>query len=101
MKKWEYETETFDKSGNTEGIDSRGQEGWEVCSVDWHYDDKFILILFKREIPEPPANSDAVAEEKLPRGDQFGDPWGDGGSPQSLAFMKKASRNDDLPSSSD
>lgn len=100
MKSWEYVCFIEDERSKVHGvigcIKSWAKNGWRVISFNWGPP---VSALMEREITEPPESPTTVAEERLPRGDQYGDVIR--GSPENQAFMKKALREDDLPPPSD
>lgn len=60
MKKWEYK-ELLTHSGYLIRIlNLRVKDGWEVVSIEWPTSTKSqrVRIILKREITEPPAESD-------------------------------------------
>ena len=70
--------------------------GWELVSVVGLPLSR--RAYFKREIPESPAATSIVAEERLPTGDEFGDPQDSG---QEILNLREISSASEFPMTPD
>ena len=73
MEKWEYIWKSVQRISLDSDLNAFGQQGWEVCSVDW-ISMPTVLVLFKRKLLNSPVTQprprkawdNGISEEELP-----------------------------------